>query len=174
MTDRDNSWPDNPFWDYSLSVYGKDGIADAFLELQDSVHADVNILLYCCWVGVNGGRRLDDNALKEIIDRVKFWQSEVVSPLRAVRNAMKSNPANSLEPISERLRSRIKNCELEAERVEQLLLFQAYPVVEKLGNHDSTGLENVQANLELYIGVLTASISQKNKKNISKISQAAI
>jgi hypothetical protein len=36
---------DNPFWDFSLALYAKEGVADACLLLQDKLGYDVNLLL---------------------------------------------------------------------------------------------------------------------------------
>ena len=49
-------FPDHPFWDFSLRVHGADGVAGACLDLQDAHQLDVNIVLYCCWIGATGRR----------------------------------------------------------------------------------------------------------------------
>jgi len=40
----------NPFWDFSLAVYRRPGVAAACLRLQDEAGVDVNLLLYFCWL----------------------------------------------------------------------------------------------------------------------------
>jgi hypothetical protein len=44
----------NPFWEYSLSHYVREGVADACLALQDGHGLDVNMLLYGAWLGSMG------------------------------------------------------------------------------------------------------------------------
>jgi uncharacterized protein (TIGR02444 family) len=46
---------DNDFWRFSLSVYAAPGVADECLALQDTRGVDVNLLLFCAWLG--GARR---------------------------------------------------------------------------------------------------------------------
>ncbi len=174
MTDSSNQWPDNPFWDYSLAIYGKNGLADAFLELQEAISADVNILLYCCWVGAVGGGEISADEIKEITDGVVGWQSDVVKPLRTVRNVIKTQPAKLAETLPDKLYTRIQNCELEAERVEQLMLFSAHPVIGMDDRSDSSKIQDVQRNLECYATFLGTSLSQNDKKNIAVIAQGSI
>jgi uncharacterized protein (TIGR02444 family) len=38
--------PDDPFWRFSLDLYGRPGVAPACLALQDEAGADVNLVLY--------------------------------------------------------------------------------------------------------------------------------
>ena len=37
---------DNPFWQFSLDAYQRDGVQPACLSLQDDWGLDVNVLLY--------------------------------------------------------------------------------------------------------------------------------
>ena len=77
------------FWSFSLQVYGKPGVAEACIALQDGLGLDVNLLLYCCWHG-RAHRKLDEAALRHAMAAVEGWQREVVQPLRAVRRRLKS------------------------------------------------------------------------------------
>lgn len=45
---------DHPFWDYSLRVYCGDGVPAACLDLQDRFEIDVNVMLFCSWIGQSG------------------------------------------------------------------------------------------------------------------------
>ena len=45
---------DHPFWDYSLRTYACEGVAAACLAFQDRFRIDVNILLFCSWIGHSG------------------------------------------------------------------------------------------------------------------------
>ena len=47
-------FPAHPFWDFSLALYRKPGVAAACLRLQDGPGLDVNLLLYACWTAANG------------------------------------------------------------------------------------------------------------------------
>ena len=71
------------FWEFSLRVYGGRGVAEACLALQDECGADVNMVLYCCWVGASGGGAVESRLLRRAAEMVAPWQGEVVGALRA-------------------------------------------------------------------------------------------
>jgi uncharacterized protein (TIGR02444 family) len=114
----------NPFWRWSLRVYRAPGVQEACLALQDRCGADVNLLLFCGWVGL-AGRALDQRLLRQATACVGRWQAEVVAPLRAVRRALKhcASTGSAAAPAL-MLRRRIAALELQAESVEQTLLFE--------------------------------------------------
>jgi uncharacterized protein (TIGR02444 family) len=115
--------PEIRFWDFSLAVYGRPGVAPACLALQDRHGLDVNLLLYCGWCG-SRGRALSGEEIAALDARVADWRREVVLPLRGVRRWMKTQEAAPGEEAGA-LRDEVKRLELEAERIEQDLLFAA-------------------------------------------------
>ena len=58
----------HPFWRYSLGFYRRSGVEQACLGLQNTCGADVNLLLFCCWMGAQG-RPLDKRSLRREIGR---------------------------------------------------------------------------------------------------------
>ena len=44
-------FPKSAFWDFTLQVYGREGVSPAVIALQDTHRLDVDILLFCCWTG---------------------------------------------------------------------------------------------------------------------------
>ncbi|MDX1423550.1 MAG: TIGR02444 family protein, partial [Kiloniellales bacterium] len=116
---------DNPFWEFSLSLYGRPGVAEACLALQDRHGLDVNLLLYCCWAGARA-RRLDAADIVRLVAAVVDWQGAVVRPLRAARRHLKGLAGADDARLAD-LRSRVKGCELAAERIEQAMLVDALP-----------------------------------------------
>jgi len=42
------------FWQYSLEIYGRDGVSEQALLLQDEFQVNVNMLLLLCWCLDNG------------------------------------------------------------------------------------------------------------------------
>ena len=115
-------FPDHPFWDFSLRVYGADGVAGACLDLQDAHQLDVNIVLYCCWIGATGRGALDAGEAEAITKAVAEWHGEIVRGVRAVRQRLKDGLAPAPLELSEPLRRRIARIEVELEHVEQLML----------------------------------------------------
>ena len=120
-----SEFPDHPFWDFSLDVYMSDGVGAACLELQDAHELDVNILLYCMWVGASGRGALSAEQMAAVTDAVKTWHHEVVRALRAVRTRMKGGVGNAPQDLSESLRQRIQKAEIDCEHTEQLMLAAA-------------------------------------------------
>lgn len=109
------------FWDFSVELYGQDGVSAACLELQNEFGFDVNLLLFCYWHGRCHGI-IDDQLLQQAIKFSSNWRQSVVQPLRNVRKWMKVN-ATLFEPGQssqfEVLRERIKEDELAAEKYQQ-------------------------------------------------------
>lgn len=146
MTDRKASpAPDKtPFWQFSGTVYGRAGVAEACLDLQDRHGLDVNLLLFCAWAGTRG-RRLDGGDLGLLRAAVWSWQDNVVAPLRAARRWLKQQVAVP-DDLGETFREEVKGLELQAEMLEQLVLYQELEVPE--GGSDAAA---VAANLRLYL-----------------------
>lgn len=119
----------NPFWDFSLKVYGKDGTAPACLALQDSKGLDVNLLLFCCWAGAQG-HLLAAEEIERLMAAVKPWRSEVVEPLRKLRRQLKSGQDGG----SDALLAQAKAAELEAEAVVQRVLLETLPLERREGS----------------------------------------
>lgn len=117
------------FWAFSLERYSRSGVAELCLAMQDRALIDVCLLLFCIWCGQEGVslsstdvRRLDGEGAGK-------WNSEVVSRLRAARRAMKTPPGHLRGDDAERLRTTLKQVELEAERLEQIALVEAAAVL---------------------------------------------
>ncbi len=118
----------NPFWDFSLAVWGREAVEPACLALQARHDIDVNILLFCGWAG-RRGRALDAADLGGLIEAARPWREAAVLPLRALRIWLKTQGVAPAEP-AEALRVRIKACELEAEAIQQALLVAEIAVPE--------------------------------------------
>jgi uncharacterized protein (TIGR02444 family) len=145
--------PPNPFWRFSLRTYRAPGVQDACLALQERHGADVNLLLFCGWVG-RDGRTLDLRRLRQAMACVAAWQSEVVAPLRQARRAIKRHPpAGQAAALAPTLRKRILALELELEHVEQCLLADLagqWPPASRLRSPEGA----VHANLVRYLELL--------------------
>ncbi len=110
------------FWPFSLRVYGKPGVPPACLALQNDHSLDVNLLLYCSWLGVHGVE-LDAATLARVLAFATPWSEHVVRPLRQARTWMKQadDARKQLPPDAyAELRESIKTIELAAERLQQL------------------------------------------------------
>lgn len=144
---------DNPFWEYSLNLYRRPGIAQLCIDLQDRYGANVNIVLFACWVG-NRGRQLDDNSLRAAVAEISGWNKRITQPLRTRRRALDPAVTGAAQE-----KQRLLAEELDAEKEEQARLLNWY------GAHRAS-LEIVppdQAigqNLAIYLTTLGASAEQ--------------
>lgn len=144
-TDRRTLAPDEtPFWQFSGRVYAGRGVAEACLALQDRHRLDVNLLLFCAWAGSNG-RRLDGGDLGQLRALAWPWQDNVVSPLRGARRWLKQQTTLP-EDLGDAFREEVKSLELQAEMLEQLMLYQELDIAAGEGSP-----EDVAANLLLYL-----------------------
>lgn len=116
-----DSLPDNPFWDFSACVYARPGVTDACLRMQDEFGLDVNLLLFCLWSAAQGPGRLSSDDLAELDQQISEWQSSTVQPLRAMRRRARDELGDELAGF---FRAAMLRAELDAERVEQELLFR--------------------------------------------------
>jgi len=82
----------HPFWNFSLEIYSGEGVTEACLDLQERRGCDVNVLLFCCWLGASGRPTLTVERLRALLTVTDAWQVEIVRPLRAVRRLLKDRP----------------------------------------------------------------------------------
>lgn len=127
MTAGDGGFPACALWDFSLAVYGRPGVAEACLALQDGHGLDVNLLLYCLWTAADGRGPLDRPAADAARSAVRAWGETVVTPLRALRRRLKPAAEGPDGPIVSPCRAAVKAAELAAEHAEQLLLARLAP-----------------------------------------------
>jgi uncharacterized protein (TIGR02444 family) len=98
-------------------------VAEACLDLQERRGCDVNILLFCCWLGASGRPTLTADRLRTILKASEAWQAEIVQPLRRVRRILKDRPwPDALPETLDAVRRRVADAELAAEHAEQIKL----------------------------------------------------
>ncbi len=139
-------------WNFSLAVYARAGVADACLRLEDEHDANVNLLLWCAWLGAKG-YLLEQEQLLQAQRVIASWDENYVKPLRALRRKMKSEFGVGDANI-ESVRNSIKQAELHAEQQLQFWLEQ----VTTNGENScvDTG-QIVRANIVLYLSCIGAA-----------------
>ena len=155
-------------WDFSLAVYPRTGVADACLALQDRHGADVNLLLFCLWWARHGGGRLTAAELDSARAAAGAWQSRVVGPLRAARRALKA-PLGAPPGPAEKLRQRVKDLELEAERLEQSMLAASFTVSPAAPRPVEVALASAAANLRDYLAGLDLTAGSTDRAAVAAI-----
>ncbi len=108
-------------WDFALRLYKAPDVADACLALQEKNGVDVPVLLFAAWLK-QGSIALSPAKTVQIIGLVDEWRDEVVAPLRAIRQRMKTGPKPGPDKHTETLRDAVKAAELSAERIELMEL----------------------------------------------------
>lgn len=109
------------FWDSSLALYRRPGVPEACLRLQDRDGLDVNLVLWCLWLGATG-RTMDDALLGRGMAAVAPWRARAVLPLREIRRDLKPGVPGAPPAEVNTLREAIKKLELETERIQHLIL----------------------------------------------------
>jgi len=104
------------FWTWALEAYGRPGVAEACLHLQDRHGQSIPYLLWAAWAA-REGRALDRRMLDAGADLAARWEAAAVGPLRAVRRAMKPEVPGMADGAREALRAEVKALELQAEQL---------------------------------------------------------
>ena len=112
------------FWDWSLEVYRREGVADTLLQMQDGHGVDVNLVLWCIWAGKYYAE-LEEESVQSILSQTEDWAASVTEPVRAVRRRLKAGAGGMSARDVENLYRRLKAAELESERMTQTALAAA-------------------------------------------------
>jgi uncharacterized protein (TIGR02444 family) len=102
-------------WNWAVAAYGRPGVGEACLALQDSHDQNVPLLLWSAWAAA-AGHEPDAETIEAACDIARAWDRVVVAPLRAVRRTLKAPVADIEDAPRLAVREKIKGLELEAER----------------------------------------------------------
>lgn len=156
------------FWNFSLELYDRQGVAAACLDLQNTYQLDVNLLLFCFWHAKDYGE-IDRKLMRDVIAISSQWRANVVQPLRNTRSWMKLN-SNS-RPQFEDLRERIKEDELMAEKLQQEKISSlAFTFNETLKPAPSKG--DAEKNIDSLLLMLGVERDEKIDKSLEIINSA--
>jgi len=160
----------NPFWTFSLALYGRPGIEDFCLKLQDRVGADVNLMLYAMWAGAACGTALTESRLSQLEAMVHAWRSEIIEPLRKVRRRLKVGPPPSPDATTERLRTTVKTAELAAEHLAQDMLYQTGGLFPRSGSEPlATAAACAEVNLRVALGARIAVLDPARLEYVARL-----
>ena len=143
---------DTPFWRFSLGFYRDPAVAASCIELQDQAGVDVNMLLFLLW-SATLNRTLSQAAIADLDGRIGAWREAAVIPLRALRRTLKSPPPVIEPGAAEVFRTRVKNVELEAERLQQHTMYALVPSL-PFGSAASPA-EAARANVAAYAAAMS-------------------
>lgn len=174
-------FPDHPFWDFSLETYAQPGVAPACLALQERHRIDVNLLLFCCWLGRAGYGSLGDAGIARLAERAAPWHRDVVRGLRALRAHLKHEIPGSPEDLRLALRKRVAALEIDAEHVEQLALADALAEIPSgmpggiptPETEQEAGVDDAVANLSSYFSFCGIVADAADRDGLATILDAA-
>ena len=144
------------------------------LVLQDGHQLDVNIVLFCCWIGATGRGALDIGDVETVAAAVAEWHGEVVRGIRAVRQRLKGGLAPAPLELSEPLRRRIAKIEVELEHVEQLMLAAT---IDRAADPDASAARraaDAENNVDRYFSTISRTPSAKDREAIATIVDASV
>jgi uncharacterized protein (TIGR02444 family) len=165
-------FPEHPFWNFSLRVYGSEGVAPACLTLQEAHGIDVNVLLLCCWLGVSGRGAVGEEGIASIVEAASVWHGEVVRSLRSVRKRLKEPVGGEDRALALTLRKHVQKIEIDAEHIEQLMLAAAADALP-----DATPGEpaaDARANAEAYFAHLQIRLRDEDREALRTIIAAVV
>lgn len=120
-------------WSWAVAAYGRPGVAEAALALQDDHGQCVPLLLWAAFA-----RPRTPAVIAQAVDLARAWEDAAILPLRAARRGLKADLAGAPVEARETLRAQVKAAELEAER----LLLGA---LARLGEPEDAALEAAPA-----------------------------
>lgn len=101
-------------WRWCCDEYARAGRAAELLRAQDEEGADVVLLLFVQYAREQLAIEVDAAQAQGAVRR---WREQAVAPLRALRRALKDEPAQGAGGVEE-VRALVRQAELRAERVE--------------------------------------------------------
>ncbi|MGO1766613.1 MAG: TIGR02444 family protein [Advenella sp.] len=163
------------YWQFSLAVYGQQGVAAHCLQLQRRLGLDVNVLLLMLWAAGQWGRAPTAEQIADADSSISQWRQQIVLPLRQLRTRLKHGPSPAPDIMTDELRQDIKRLELNAERIEQDVLAQwvkQQSVVIGEQKADEHGIALATAGLEASPDAESAAL-QNAKPDASQSIQSA-
>lgn len=94
--------------DYAGWLYGRPGMQELLLGLQDEAGQDVLLLLTACWLGQRRVK-VDGQLWQSLHESQEPWREQIIAPLRQVRRSLAGSA-----PTAD-LYEQVKACELAAE-----------------------------------------------------------
>jgi uncharacterized protein (TIGR02444 family) len=116
----------NPLWEFTLSIYRRDGVSQACIGLQDRLGLDVNFLLLAVYAGTRGFP-LEIRQWEQLETLAKPWRENVIHPLRRVRRWLKEQHALPVHYV-DLIRRAVLTQEIESEGMQQRLMWATSPV----------------------------------------------
>ena len=130
------------------------------------------MVLFAAFVGAVRHQTLTASGVEVARAHVEAWHREVVRPLRAVRQRLKTGPAPAPNDITARLRSQVQKIEIQAELIQLDQLGALIPGLEPMPASGSTA-ECASAAIETVISAYAhTAIDDRDRQAIDTIAGA--
>lgn len=116
------TFPPNELWDFATRLYNNEAVERVCLALQDRHGANVNVLLFCCWVAASGRGVFQPGELAVALETTHTWREDVSRQLRRLRRTLRGGVGAASRRLNDDLGRVVAECELFAEHVELLML----------------------------------------------------
>lgn len=103
-----------PLWDYAVTAYQNPELKSVSLGLQNKYHANINIILWCCWLK-SEQLALSGSFLDQVLIKIDTVSQMTVSALRKVRRQLRDSGSFSESEIA-KINSHIQSAELMIEK----------------------------------------------------------
>ena len=136
--------------------------------------ADVNMLLYCCWIGAYTGQ-FDRDLFSRASEFSTLWADHVVAPLRSARTWMKHTGCDTESVPTDacmQLRDEIKSVEFASEKMQQQVLESLVSIEQSRKDTPDQILNDVTSNLSLYAGIAGIDVGDDIRQKFSIIVDA--
>ena len=155
------------FWEFSLAYYSRERVSAACLSLQNRRGADVNILLFCCWLAAMG-LKVEQAGLHAAIAAVEAWRRDVLEPLRIARRAVVDQFPEIAKSDRQSIKHGVLSVELECERVAQEKIALAATAVVP-AEDGSTPLQLASAALEIYLDLVVGEPDEQDAEDLKAL-----
>ena len=148
--------PQHAFWQFSVQIYQQANVEQMCLKLQKKHGLNVNLLLFCCWVGYQGYGRLHKKDFARALTATNRWHELVTIQLRQVRRRIKQ-----LTGVKQPYAFAFET-EMAAEQTEQLLLAQTLQKHQRPNNKAEKRFADAFANLIFYLRLLKIAFDDED------------
>jgi uncharacterized protein (TIGR02444 family) len=163
----------NPFWEYSVLLYGDSRVAAACLAIQERHRAradiDVNVLLLCTWAAATGAGELDNEKILRAVAAVGPWRRDVVLPLRSARQTLERGVEPVPKEMSESVRADTIKAELEAESIEQMMLVEIIGRPASRAVNSEAAIAQAATSFARYFTLLRVDPSPEDDRDLARI-----
>lgn len=111
--------PEHPFCAFVKQITSHEYTKSILLTLQQRLNLNINILLFCCWVGQTGRKQFNKKDIQNISTAITPWHEQVIAALKKLRKLLRQK---TQKPIDHNIYEFILEKETIANQIEQLML----------------------------------------------------